>query len=284
MAVVRERDKIRTGDECGRGHKFNKTIVSGSRWCDWGVHPLLSLLDVFGTSRRPCPSPSRFPMTPAHSQLLLIPLPHSTHPLPPVPHMTPSDPRPNVVYHSVCSNLPNSGFHMTWVDPCRPRCPRSFPFCFLHVLDARFFSQFARLVRSSSSTSSKSARTGRTSVRPSIAFETCPPVESPLTSLLPAPTQSTHGSRALASDYENEPHPALSHNSVDLDHHDMSPLFADPPPESLSRRAKVSLFVLFTTFRSPTLLPQVLWLSFTVLVAFPIPLQGRRPPFRLCFK
>jgi hypothetical protein len=61
----------------------------------------------------------------------------------------------------------------------------------------------------------------------------------PLTSLLPAPTQSTHGSRALASDYENDPHTALSHSSVDLDHHDMSPLFADPPT-SPSRRAKVS--------------------------------------------
>jgi hypothetical protein len=78
----------------------------------------------------------------------------------------------------------------------------------------------------------------------------------PLTSLLPASTQSTHGSRALASDYENEPHTALSHHPVDLDHHDMSPLFTDPPPEALSRRAKVSSFVLFAAFRvTDTLLP-----------------------------
>jgi hypothetical protein len=117
-------------------------------------------------------------MTPVYTQLLLIRPPHSTRPLLQVPHMTLSDPSLNAVYRSVCSNLPNSGFHMTWVCPCPPRCPRSFPFCTLHVLDARFFSQFARLVRSPSSASSKSARTGRTSVRPSIALETCPPVES----------------------------------------------------------------------------------------------------------
>jgi hypothetical protein len=118
-------------------------------------------------------------MTPLYTQLLLIRPPHSTRrPLPRVPHMSLSDPRLNAVYRSVCSNLPNSGFHMTWVCPCRPRCPRSFPFCTLHVLHARFFSQFTRLVRSPSSASSKSARTGRTTVRPSIALETCPPVES----------------------------------------------------------------------------------------------------------
>jgi hypothetical protein len=39
----------------------------------------------------------------------------------------------------------------------------------------------------------------------------------------------------------------LSPITVDLDHHDMPPLFADPPPESLSRRAKVSSFVLSAT-------------------------------------
>jgi len=33
----------------------------------------------------------------------------------------------------------------------------------------------------------------------------------------------------------------------------MSPLFADSPPEPLSRRSKVSSFVLFATFSSPTL-------------------------------
>jgi hypothetical protein len=134
-------------------------------------------------------------MTPAHNQLLLIRSPHSTRPLPRVPHMTPSDPRLSAVYRSVCSNLLNSGFHMTWVCPCRPRCPRSFPFCTLQVLDARFFSQFARLVRSSSSASSKSARTGRTTVRSSIAFETCPPVESAdFTFCLPP--QRAHTARA----------------------------------------------------------------------------------------
>src|SRR6266849_3768120 len=106
------------------------------------------------------------------------------------------------------------------------------------------------------------------------------PREVLLTSLLPAPTQRKHGS--LASDHENEPHPALSHHSINLAHHDMSPLFADPP-QSLSRRAKVSLFVLFD-FRLPTLLPQVLWLSLTVLVTFLLPFQGRRSSFRHCVK
>jgi len=80
-------------------------------------------------------------------------------------------------------------------------------------------------------------------VRPSIVLETCPPVESAdFTFCLPP--QSTHSSRALASDYENEPHPALSRHPVDLDHRDMSP---DPPPESRSHRAKVSSFVFFAT-------------------------------------
>ena len=46
---------------------------------------------------------------------------------------------------------------------------------------------------------------------------------------------------------ENEPHPALSHHSVDPNHHNMSPLFTDPPSESLSHRAKVSSFILFAT-------------------------------------
>ena len=144
--------------ECG--HKI--LLVAVIRWSDSGFHPL----DVFRTSRRPCPSISRFLMTPVYTRLLLIQPPHSTRPLPRLPSTTLSDPSLNAVYRSVCSNLPNSGFHMTWVYPCRPRCPRSFSFRNLHVLDARFFSQFARLVRSSSSTSSKSARTGRTSVRP----------------------------------------------------------------------------------------------------------------------
>ncbi len=58
----------------------------------------------------------------------------------------------------------------------------------------------------------------------------------PLT-LLP---QSTHGSRAVPSDYENEPHSGLPLHPVDLDPHDMPPLFSDSPPDSLSRRAKVS--------------------------------------------
>src|SRR6266849_9173825 len=97
------------------------------------------------------------------------------------------------------------------------------------------------------------------------------PREVLLTSLLPAPTQRKHGS--LASDHENEPHPALSHHSIDLAHHNMSPLFADPSPQSLSHRAKVSSFVLFD-FRLLTLLPQVLWLSLTALVTFPLPFQG----------
>ena len=140
-----------------------KLVVAVIRW-----NELIDPLDVFRTSRRSCPSLSRFPMTLVYTQLLLIPPPHLTRRLlPRVPHMSLSDPRLNAVYHSVCSNLPNSGFHMTWVCPCPPRCPRSFPFCTLHVLHARFFSQFARLVRSPSSASSKSARTGRTTVRSS---------------------------------------------------------------------------------------------------------------------
>ncbi len=95
--------------------------------------------DVFKTSRRSCPSLSHSQMTLIYTKLLLIRPPHSTRPLPQVLHMTLSHPRPNAVYRSVCSSLPNSGFHMTWVCPCPPRCPRSFPFCILHVLNARFF-------------------------------------------------------------------------------------------------------------------------------------------------
>lgn len=52
--------------------------------------------------------------------------------------------------------------------------------------------------------------------------------------------QSTHGSRAVASDYENEPHPRLPHPPVDFDHQDMLPLFSDTSPEPVSRRDKVS--------------------------------------------
>ncbi|KAI0249951.1 hypothetical protein BJV78DRAFT_1223057 [Lactifluus subvellereus] len=77
----------------------------------------------------------------------------------------------------------------------------------LGVLDSakfRLSHDFARLVRSPSSVSSKSTQTGRTA--------------------------STHGSRAVASDYENEPHPGLPHPPVDFDHHDMLPLFSDLSP------------------------------------------------------
>jgi hypothetical protein len=81
---------------------------------------------------------------------------------------------------------------------------------------------------------------------PSIALETCLLPCCPLTfPSCPSP-QSTHGSRALASDYENEPPTGLSHHSVDPDHHHMPPLFADSRPESPPRRAKVSSFDLFS--------------------------------------
>jgi hypothetical protein len=79
-------------------------------------------------------------------------------------------------------------------------------------------------------------------VRSFIALETCPSW-SLLTSLLPAPTQSTHGSRALASDYENDSHTALSHHPVDLNHHDMPPLFTDPPPTPTSPPSYQSEFI-----------------------------------------
>ncbi|KAI9452587.1 hypothetical protein F5148DRAFT_1235691 [Russula earlei] len=105
--------------------------------------------------------------------------------------------------------------------------PKSERRASLAVLDSakfRLSHDFARLVRSSSSVSSKSTHTGRTA--------------------------STHGSRALASDYENEPHTGLSHHRVDLDHHDMPTLFADPPPESLSRRAKFYGFLSRSSSRS----------------------------------
>jgi hypothetical protein len=69
------------------------------------------------------------------------------------------------------------------------------------------------------------------------------PSTDPTLSFLP---QSTHGSRAVPSDYENEPNSALPLHPVDLDPHDMSPHFSDSPPHSLSRRAKVG---------SPTHLP-----------------------------
>ncbi|KAH9986324.1 hypothetical protein BJV74DRAFT_951929 [Russula compacta] len=102
-------------------------------------------------------------------------------------------------------------------DSSRPKSEHRLSLGVLDPAKFRLSHDFARLVRSPSSVSSKSARTGRTA--------------------------STHGSRALASDYENEPHTALFHHPVDLDHHDMPPLFADPPAESLPRRAKFCGFL-----------------------------------------
>ncbi|KAH9984115.1 hypothetical protein BJV77DRAFT_1072371 [Russula vinacea] len=110
------------------------------------------------------------------------------------------------------------------VDSMRPKPERRVSLGVLESAKFRLSHDFARLVRSPSSASSKSNRTGR--------------------------TVSTHGSRALASDYENEPHTALSHPPVDLDHHDMSPLFADPPPTSPPRRAKFYGFLSRSSSRS----------------------------------
>ena len=112
--------------------------------------------------------------------------------------------------------------------PCLPHLFSSVP----NTCGTHASSQFARLVRSTSSLSSKSTRTIVRFHSTCSFLSRCPSAEC----LLP---QSTHGSRAVPSDYENEPHSALPLHPVDFDPHDMPSPFSDSPPHSLSRRAKV---------------------------------------------
>ncbi|KAI9457981.1 hypothetical protein BJY52DRAFT_1270736 [Lactarius psammicola] len=137
---------------------------------------------------------------------------------------------PDVLAHSTSSLAPSSGpstavpSETDLVLPPKPEQRLSFGIPVLESAKFRVSHDFARLVRSSSSVSSKSTRTGGTA--------------------------STHGSRAVPLDYENEPHSGLPLHPVDLDPHDMPPLFSDSPPDSLSRRAKFYGFLSRSSSRS----------------------------------
>ena len=146
--------------------------------------------------------------------------------------------------------------------PCLPHLFSSVP----NTCGTHASSQFARLVRSTSSLSSKSTRTIVRFHSTCSFLSRCPSAEC----LLP---QSTHGSRAVPSDYENEPHSALPLHPVDFDPHDMPSPFSDSPPHSLSRRAKVCSIIRLLSLAYPS--PLVLWLPFTLILPLTFPLQWR---------
>ncbi|KAH9053315.1 hypothetical protein EDB87DRAFT_1709172 [Lactarius vividus] len=137
---------------------------------------------------------------------------------------------PDALVRSTSSLAPSSGpstavpSEADLALPPKPEPRLSFGIPVFESTKFRLSHDFARLVRSSSSVSSKSTRTGGTA--------------------------STHGSRAVPSDYENEPHSGLPLHPVDLDPHDMPPLFSDSPPDSLSRRAKFYGFLSRSSSRS----------------------------------
>ncbi|KAH9169504.1 hypothetical protein EDB89DRAFT_2072905 [Lactarius sanguifluus] len=137
---------------------------------------------------------------------------------------------PDALVRSTSSLAPSSGpstavpSEADLALPPKPEPRLSFGIPVLESAKFRLSHDFARLVRSSSSVSSKSTRTGGTA--------------------------STHESRAVPSDYENEPHSGLPLHPVDLDPHDMPPLFSDSPPDSLSRRAKFYGFLSRSSSRS----------------------------------